>query len=263
LLLVGLAGCRTNRPATSIWPPSDFELCVEDLQTKDGVAAVRRRFRVWADGTVVYGRSKEPLTAPGGGVALPVFTEVSSWRMLPEITRQLARKMHKRGILDLEPLQGDQRETGGVALRVRYRAFGQERLAVASGRIHGAMVRLLHGVNAYLPPGETFEMLGMAGDRDPQTQRGIPAAVDDLPGALQFHEEVLAGRSDDRELLLDTFALACKAGRRELASELLTRYRTMTAGEQAATPPSADAAAVGGLPPASGLEVLLPAAGTQ
>lgn len=218
-----------------------------------------RRFRAWADGTVIYARSKEPLTSEDAEVALPVFSEVRSWRMLPEVTRQLARKMHKRGILDLEPVQGDQRETGGVALRLRYRAFGQERLVVASGRIHGALVRVLHGVNAYLPPGETFEMLGMAGDRDPQTQRGIPAAADDVVGSLGFHEQMLASHGDDRELLLDTFALACRTGRRDRATELLQRYREFTAAAAAAKPPFTDD--VLPAPAASGLEALLPSAG--
>lgn len=220
----------------SIWPPPDFRLVIEELAEDGGQPIVLRRFAVTADGICVYARAAvdEALVDAETGTRLPVFRTMCAYRLLDVSTRLLARKLHKRGVLELEGTQGDQHETMGRSVRLSYAAFDNSRVIVASGQIHGTMARLLRVVNTHVPQGEEFVLPGITADAEPQTLIDVPAPVDDLPGALACHLELLTTRPDDQELLLDAFALACRAGERATATALLQRWQ---------------AAAVPGVPP--------------
>jgi len=224
-LLALLAGCAADpAPVASEWPPADFRLVVEELQESVGDVQVRRRFAVGADGVCVYGRASSQVVDPQTATSLPVFSSLCAYRLLADNTRLLARKLHRRGVLKLESVQGDQRATGGVSMRLFYRAFGCVKTVTSSGQIHGAMAQILTIVNAYLPTGELFRVAGMSGDPEPSTLRGVPDPVDDAVGALGCYRELLQERPDDEELLLGAFALACRTGDRGIAFDLLQRW---------------------------------------
>src|SRR5262245_52567378 len=113
--------------APSEWPPRDFRVQVEELHEGDGSSVASRRFTVTADGVCIYSRSTQPLVDPESRTAIPVFGTISAYQLRGECTRQLARKLYSRGVLDLDLEQGDRRETKGVSLRLTYRAFENER----------------------------------------------------------------------------------------------------------------------------------------
>ena len=238
LLAVACASGPSQVP--SEWPPPDFRLVVEELGESGAGVVVTRRFGVTADGVCIFGCSSQPLVDPVSRTAVPVFSTLCAYRLREECTRLLARKLHRRGVLELEPVQGDQRETHGVSLRLLYRAFGNERVVVASGQIHGSLVRVLHVVNAYLPPGEVFSLEGMAGDPEPSNLTGVPQLVEGVAGALHWHEERLGERPEDPELMLDTFALACSAGERAKADRLLQRWTTLVSVRATSDAPFSD-----------------------
>jgi hypothetical protein len=237
--LAALASCTTERaPVASIWPPPDFRVALEERAEEDGHSFVHRRFTVGADGVCVYARAAaaDALADAETGTQLPVFRTLCVYRLLDVSTRLLARKLHKRGVLDLDPVQGDQHETLGRSLRLSYRAFANERTVVASGQIHGAMARVLRVINTHVPRGEEFLLPGVMADAEPQTLIGVPAPVDDLQGALACHLDLLGDRPEDPELLLDAFALACRAGDRGVAESLLQRWVAATRALEAAAP---------------------------
>jgi hypothetical protein len=225
------AACVSERPQVpSIWPPADFQLVVEELDDASGQQLVRRRFSVTADGVCIYAiADAEPLVDPETGTRLPVFTTLSVYRLLDVSARLLARKLHRGGVLDLEGSQGEQDAGRGPAVRLSYQAFAASRVIVAAGQIHGTTARLLRIVNAHLPKGERFPKSAQPTDTAPSTLIDVPAPRTDLHGALACHLELLRNRPDDAELLLDAFALACRAGDRAAATGLLQRYEAATA----------------------------------
>lgn len=227
LLLPGCLSDPSDHP--TVWPPDDFHLEVESGRYTQQASQVLQRFQVWSDGLALYREADDSVRDPAGEVSLPVFRRICAWRMLPESTRSLARKLYRRGVLDLHSIQGDQRQRAeGLALVLRYRAFGRGKNVVARGQIHGPMVRVLHVVNSYLPEGVEFDLPGMVGDREPQRLTDVPPPTDDLEGSLELHRELLERFSEDPELTLDAFALACRAGRRDVAEQLMTRYLELT-----------------------------------
>ncbi|MGE3174326.1 MAG: hypothetical protein AB7O97_16980 [Planctomycetota bacterium] len=199
-------------------------MLVEQLAESGGSAVATRRFEVDSSGVCVYSKSDAPLVDPVSQTAVPVFRTVCAYRLRPEATRLLARKMHRRGILGLDSQQGDQRGSDGKSLRLEYEAFGQRQVVIASGQVHGSFVRILHVVNAYLPPGEGFELEGMMGDPVPSNLTGVPAPSEGVRGALAFHEGLLEQHPHRPDLLLHTFALAVAAGKRAEAESLLHRW---------------------------------------
>ncbi|MCA8974486.1 MAG: hypothetical protein KDC98_07175, partial [Planctomycetes bacterium] len=101
------------------------------------------------------------------------------------------------------------------------------------GRVHGPMAQVLAIAAAHFPPGERLETPGV-GDLDvTAVLHGVPAPRDDAAGALQAHLDLLAEAPEDEGWLLDAFALACSLGRRELAAELLERWRRVAEGGDA------------------------------
>lgn len=232
-----LGACSTGaRQVASEWPPPDFRLVVEE--TTQGATEAdpvsTKRFVVEPDGTCFVGKSKGPLVDAESTTVLPVFDTMCAYRLRPECTRLLARKLEQRGIRGLDALQGTGGEVTGKSIRIVHRAFGHETRIQASGQIHGGFVRVLHVINAYLPSSESFALPGMTGDAEPENLGGVPAPVASAPGALAWHEEALQARGDQPELLLDTFALACRVGDRARSEDLLARWTA--AVETPATP---------------------------
>jgi hypothetical protein len=221
----------------SAWPPPDFYLEVEELRTAPAPFQVARRVQVWADGTVLYKKAPDRLLMADGKIALAVFSDACAYKLLPETTRLLARKVWRRGVLELDDDQGDHRGDAGAALHLRYRGHGINKTVYASGQIHGTLVRVLRTINAYLPPGEEFALPGMAGDKEPSTLRGVPAPFADLAGAFSLHQELLQRFGTDRTLMLDAFALACRAGDRIAATDLLGRFRSAKVDASGVPPP--------------------------
>jgi hypothetical protein len=229
LLLLPIAGpgCIGD-PADvpSRWPPNDFELNVEEFCTDAHGMRVARSFLVLADGTAVYRLAPDALVDPQEEFVLPVFRVVSCYRLLPETTvlRILSRKLYTEGFDALEPVQGDQRVTGGTSFKITCRSFDQTKVVAASGMIHGPLVRVMRAINAFLPPGEQFAPAGLTGDREPALLRGVPVPKDDLAGALAFTQSLAALHQEEAALWLDAFALACRKGDRTLALQLLEQW---------------------------------------
>jgi hypothetical protein len=136
-------------------------------------------------------------------------------------------------------VQGDQRLTKGESLRIEYTGFARTKVVVASGQIYGALPRILNVINAHMPPGEQLAMPGLVGDPDPVQLTRVPAPVEDLHGSLQAHADLVQCHPADADLLLDTFALACKAGDRPTALAMLERWEKLP-GAQADSPPVLD-----------------------
>jgi hypothetical protein len=222
-----LPGCMSSvTGAASIWPPPDFYIEVQEVRMAD--AQIKRRLQIWEDGTVLYGKATDMLHEPKSGLTLPVFRTVCAYRLLPETIRLLSRKVYKRGIQELDVKQG-QPSAGSVSILLVYHGMGHDLRIVASGQIHGAMVRVVRAINSYMPPNEEFLLSGMAGDREPSTLRGVPEPVDNITGALTCYRELAERFPEDAGLALDTFSLACAAGDRVTAATMLVRYRELNA----------------------------------
>lgn len=239
-----LTACLTDRSRqVTEWPPTDFSLVVEEHQVelRDGGARsfVRRRFRVWSDGTAVYGKASDAVEDPVTGATLPVFSSLAAWRMLPDSTRALARKLHLKGVLSLAAFEGTGGATppGASGLRLQYRAFGNDKVVAMAGQVGGNAARVLQVINAHLPAGEGFTLPGVPGDHLPCVE--VPAPAEDLGGACGWHQEWLRDR-EDPALCLDLFALACRARQRDVAVQAIGRWQRAQAaslvGPATATP---------------------------
>jgi hypothetical protein len=232
-----LGSCSSSASQVpSEWPPPDFRLVVEETASGSGHGQTlsTKRFVVEADGTCFLGKSTTPLVDATSTTVLPVFDTMCAYRLRPECTRLLARKLEQRGVRALDPLQGTGSEVAGRSIRIVHHAFGHETRIQASGQIHGGFVRVLHIVNAYLPSSESFSLPGMTGDAEPENLAGVPAPIIGAVGALAWHEELLRQQGEQPELLLDTFALACRVGDRARSEALLARWAA--ASELPATP---------------------------
>ncbi len=227
------ASCETT-VADSIWPPADFEVSVEELRTEGAEVQVVRRFRVHADGVVFYGTSTHSLVDPDSKTRLPVFERVAIYQLEPQCTRALARRIEHCGVVELDGVQG---ERGGVAegdasVAVTWCALGQRRVLTARGRVHGAMADILAILGAHFPDGERLGLPGVADRGMASVLRGVPVPQQDAAGALAAQHDLLQRVPNDRTLVLDTFALACHLGRREVAAALLVQWAAMTADER-------------------------------
>lgn len=222
-------GCSSSpQQAETVWPPADFRLEVEWTSGGAPENEHAKRFVVRADGLCVFGKSASPLVDPVSKAALPVFDTMCAYRVRSECVRLFARKLEQRGITKLELQQGAMDAADAPAVRIVHRAFGKEHAVTAVGQVHGALVRVLHVVNAHLPPSESFFLPGMTGDPEPENLADVPAPVAGAPGALAWHEEQLRADGDQPGLLLDAFALACRAKDRARSEALLARWDAAT-----------------------------------
>jgi hypothetical protein len=224
LAAVTAAGCASDDLAPSIWPPPDFVCIVEELQETDGLVQVVRRFRIGADGIVVHARAAAPLVDAETGTMLPVWDRVSAYRLVPSSLRAFARRLDRLGIGEMDITQGERRSDSKQAVSINWTAFGAQRRVFARGRVFGPMADVLATVMAHLPDGERLSVPGLEGRPIVPVLRGVPKPVADVDGALRLHQQLLVDRSEDTELLLATFALACRAGRRELAQGLAQQW---------------------------------------
>lgn len=217
-------GCASDELAPSIWPPPDFLCVVEQLQDRGGSVQVVRRVRIGADAVVVYAASQQPLIDAETGTVLPVFDRVTAYRLVPASLRAFARRLDRLGVAEMDVTQGERRTDSDRAIVVDWTAFGARRRLFARGRVLGPMADVLAAVMAHLPDGERFEVPGMEQRPIVPVLRGVPPPRTDVDGAFALHEELIAMRPADAELLLDAFALACRAGRRETAVALAERW---------------------------------------
>lgn len=222
-----VAGCGSTAPqGETVWPPADFVLEVEWSSGGPPAKAETKRFSVDASGMCVFAKSASPVVDPVSKASLPVFDVMCAYRMRPECTRLLARKLHLRGIATLEPQQGAIDDLDAPAIRLRHGAFGPARMYSAVGQAHGTFVRVLHVVNSFLPPSESFWLPGMAGDSEPEHLADVPAPVAGAAAALAWHEERLSLVGDRSGPLLEAYALACRLGDRARSQQLLARWES-------------------------------------
>ena len=234
LMLLGLAAsCVSEEPPPSIWPPEGFSFVAEEVVQDGDRVETRRKFRLQEDGLVVYGTSSRPLAATVGKaeglvVSLPVYDRLCVYQLVPSAVRGFARRLHKLGFLMLDDAIGNAgsgRSAGpeSIVVLTWSSVHGQKRVALR-GSSRGAPAELLRAVASLLPEGEQFPGIE-AGDRAPvSVLRGVPPPRADALGALAAHELLLEGREEDSDLLLDTFALACRAASRKVAEGLLERW---------------------------------------
>lgn len=220
--------------ADSIWPPADFELSVEELRAEGAEVQVVRRFRVRADGVVFYGTSTHSLVEPGSKTRLPVFERIAIYQLEPQCTRSLARRIERCGVVELDGVQGERGAgaDGDASAVVTWCALGQRKVLTARGKVHGAMAEILAIVGAHFPDGERLGIPGVTDRGMASVLRGVPVPQQDAAGALAAQRDLLERVPSDRMLVLDTFALACHLGRREVAAALLAQWAAMTADER-------------------------------
>jgi len=232
LVLALAAACRSTRLPDTIWPPADFELVVAEQRDGPEGRQVVRRFRVRSDGLAVYGTASESLVDSSSGARLPVFTNLSVYRLVPECTRALARRVDRLGVLELDRVQGERGAVDPGTVVLSWRAFGRSSRLEARGRVHGAMAEILAVVAAHLPEGEQFAAPGVAGRGVASVLSGVPRPSADAAGALAAQAELLRAGPGDPALALDAFALACRLGRRAEAIGMLQRWTALTADER-------------------------------
>lgn len=252
-LLSVLAACGSSAVTRSDWPPDDFYLEVRARsQTKDGLID-RQSLHVFADGFVVY-READPLDAFSDGWP-PVFSRVSAYRILPESTRSLARSLYQAGLYQVETVVGTDTDAEEV-IAIAARAFGDQRRLVARGRVYGAVIDVLHVVNAYVPPGCAFALPDMTGEPQPSRLSRVPQPPRSVEGAYRLHQQWAdRWQTPDVQWRIEALALALRAGdpvgaRAQLLA--LEREQKATAGPF----PDVDAAARQSL---SRLQALIPA----
>lgn len=251
------ASCETPVPP-SIWPPPDFALAVEQVRHDPVGVQVAKRFRVRADGLVVYGTATTSVVGGDPDLRLPVFDRLAVYQLEPQCTRALARRIERCGVLDLDPVQGERGAVAGPSIVLAWQALGQRKSLSASGAVHGAMAEILAIVEAHLPEGERLDLPGVADRNQPRILRGVPVPREDAGGALEMHRALLQKAPADGEIALDAFVLACHLGHRQLAETLLEQWAAATAEPRRAQSPFADAGGAGGALSPEALATLLP-----
>lgn len=248
------ASCETPVPP-SIWPPPDFALTVEQVAHEVDAVQVTKRFRVRADGLVIYGTATTSLVGSDPDLRLPVFDRLAVYQLEPQCTRALARRIERCGVLDLDPVQGERGAVTGPSVVVSWQAMGQRKLLTASGPVHGAMAEILAIVDGHLPEGEHLELPGVADRNLARVLRGVPGPRAFANGALEVHRALLQKNPADGETALDAFVLACHLGHRQLAEALLAQWAQATTEQRRVQSGFAD---VGGALSPEVLGTLLP-----
>lgn len=233
-----VAACASDPDRPTIWPPPDFEVVVEEASILGAEFRVERRFRVRADGLASFAAAGEPVVDPETGTRLPVWSRLSIYRLVPTCTRALARRIHRAGVLELDAAQGQRDGDVEVGARLTWRAFDRRVVVTSRGRVHGPMAEILAIVAAHLPEGEMLSTPGVSERGVASVLRGVPPPRDDAAGALAVHLDLLELSPDDGTMLLDAFALACRAGRRQLAESLLGRWEASVSEPPAVEPPA-------------------------
>jgi hypothetical protein len=130
------------------------------------------------------------------------------WRSIRHLSRALhAASVHKVRQPATPPSEGGR--TRWLTFHLTY--MGNEIDVVAHHQVYGLLNRVLHIVNAFLPPGHGFTMPQMAGEPLDSHLQDVPAVRDSIQGSLDFHRELIEQFPRDIGFLRDTFALACAA----------------------------------------------------
>jgi hypothetical protein len=215
-----------------MWPPENFEIRVEEVHIGADGPRVVKRFRALANGVVTYATSTRSLVDPESKTQLPVFDRMCAYRLVPTSIRALARRIHRSGVLDLDTRQGERGMPATSYLVLAWQGMDRSAAITATGRVHGPMADILSIVMAHMPEGEVFDLPGLADRPVVPVLRGVPAPRMDGIGALVAHTSLLAERPEDRTLLEDAFALACRLGHGSEARNLLQRWTAATADER-------------------------------
>lgn len=231
--VAALAGCASRDLAPSIWPPPDFRCEVEEVVAKGSELHVVRRVRFEGSGVVVYGTASRSLVDAETGTALPVLERLAVYELVPACIRAFSRRIDRLGIVKMDESQGERGSAADSALVLRWQAFGSEKVIMARGRVHGPMAEILAVIAAHLPPGERLALAGSAERPVVSVLRGVPEPAVDALGALRVHEALLQRHGEDREWLLDAYALACAAGLPAEARALLRRWEEQEAMHRA------------------------------
>ena len=228
LLLVG-AACSSTDLAPSVWPPPDFELTVEEMVVEGEKVQLLRRFSIDAEGLAVYATASRSREVPDTNIQLPVFDRLAVYRLVPTCVRGLARRLERLGIREIDAVPEAAGTGPGVV--IVWRAFDQERVLTAQGRLRGQIADMLAVVAAHLPPGESFA-LPLERPVVP-VLHGAPVPVLDPAGALEALTLVHDERGADSRTMLDAFTLACELGDRDAATRWLERWSAATAADRA------------------------------
>lgn len=222
ILALCATACIGGELASSVWPPEDFDLVVDELRNDGAGAHVIRRLSVRADGVVIYGTSSAPLVDAETSASFPVFERLCIYRLEPASVRALARRLDRLGSgVESSGQPAGSEESAQVT--VSWRAFERRRRLTSGGRLRGGMGDIVALVASYLPPGEAFG-IRMTRPVVP-VLRGVPEPAAGAQGALAALRAQLEDRPDDPGVLLDAFALACRVGERGAAEQLLQRWR--------------------------------------
>ncbi len=219
----------TPPPPKTNWPPDDYYLEVSyqrDLKE-------RRQVRIWANGFVVYREASTWLGGPEMNTTwIPVFDTVSSYELRWQSIRALSRELERSGLRSIPPV-GDPGDITAEQVVVHWRAFGDSGTIWARGQVRGAVARVLHVINSYMPEGRRFDLRAMVGESEPRHVVEVPAPVRSVVGSLEFHDENLLSQLPDAyRLLVDTFALALTAGKINDAEWFLARIEAIDFREQ-------------------------------
>jgi hypothetical protein len=230
--VLSFVSCQSTQVPDSIWPPPDFLLRFEELRAVDTTQQVVRRFWVRADGLVVYATSSAWIEDGESSTRLPIYDRLAVYRLVPECTRALARRLDRYGLLELDELQGERGAAEDFGVALHWHAFGVTKKLESRGPVHGAMADILATIAAHFPDGESIGIPGVAERGVANVLRGVPTPQVDAAGALAAFQGQLAETPDDVGMLLDAFTLASHLGRRDLAMELLQQWKAVTQDER-------------------------------
>lgn len=228
-LVAHLAGCLTDRTERStIWPPADFVLQMQRLETVKGVTHVRQHLQIDTAGLLVYRQSDKSLVRPDGRYVLPLFRSMCVYQLEPVSVRMLARELHRAQVLQVE--QGDPNALSGdgVVIQLQWNAFARDHEITAGSDGLVGFSRLLSIVNSYLPDGAAFQFPDSRAPALDKRLELMPAVAEDLAGAYGAHLDLLGRLGPSQQLVLHTFALAVALGRTRDATELLSDMDTAT-----------------------------------
>lgn len=229
LIVVGTVlsafGCMGSGLPPSVWPPSNFRIVVEELQTVGMSAHILRRWQVDASGLVIYGTSSKPLVDPESGASWPVFDRLSIYRLEPKCVRALSRRLDRLGISEIVVPSSAVAIGEGPGLSVQWQAFGSKRVLPSNGRLRGPMAEIMAVIASHLPPGEAFQV---------EMTRPIAPVLHGVPtpglgglDALQAYQELIAQDPEDEQFIIAAYALACSVGEREQAEQLLASWQRL------------------------------------
>ena len=223
----------------SLWPPEDFSVAVRRAETRNGVAQELYRFRVFGDGLALWRQARRSVGGAAVGTGLlPVLDTVCCYRLRPESLRMLSRELDAAGVGAVRSASGDDRDPEAPVLAIRYRGFGRDTVAFATGDPESGsdLRRVLDVLHGYVPAGRRLMPNDLTGRRLEPALLRVPEPTQSIQGSLRLHQDLCRRYPEDLELVVDAFALAVAHGERELAGDLLARAVRMERAERGFAP---------------------------